>query len=172
MRRHGGFTLVELLAGIAIVAVLAVLIASAYKNILNSSGAARCVTNMRSLHASFAAYISDNDHWPQQPEFEPDEDEAYGEWWITTMHPYVQSDSIWICPTLQSFGRMNPSSNQMRINYTPTLFDAFRNRPYQWPNMPWLIEAGNAHGKGANVLFPDGSVRTYSDLLDSYQNAQ
>jgi prepilin-type processing-associated H-X9-DG protein len=36
--------------------------------------------------------------------------------------------------------------------------------PYKYPQ-PWLIEIGNMHGHGANICFPDGSIRTMNDVI-------
>ena len=167
LKTSSGFTLVEVLCSVAILAILMAMAVMSYDRILASSGQPRCLANMRSLHSAFSSYIDDKGYWPQQPMFGPNDEKGYGEWWINTMHPYVASDKVWLCPTIQA--AQAQTKKPMLIHYTPTVFDAFRNRPFQWSTMPWLIEVGNAHGNGVNVLFPDGSIRNFDSILSDWK---
>ncbi len=56
-----GFTLVELMASIIILTILAVLILSGIKNVQSSARSAACISNLRSLGVGFASYASEND---------------------------------------------------------------------------------------------------------------
>lgn len=166
------FTLIEIICSVAIIAILAALVTVSYRKVISASGGAKCISNMRSLHTSFTSYMSDNGRWPQQPDFDLTSENGqknYGEWWTTTMKPYVASQSAWQCPSSVQLVGLSGVVPTWMITYTPTIFDALPNRPYQWPNMPWLVEVGSPHPSGGNVLYPDGSVRGFGDIADTWK---
>lgn len=64
-RSQKGVTLVEMLVGIGIVAVLAVLIFPALTRGGEAAKAARCTSNLRQLAALFNVYVQDHGRFPQ-----------------------------------------------------------------------------------------------------------
>lgn len=60
-RRFSGFTLVELLAVITIVVILAALVFPATRTMLQASKNARCIGNLRTIGAGLHAYMADFD---------------------------------------------------------------------------------------------------------------
>jgi prepilin-type N-terminal cleavage/methylation domain-containing protein len=60
------FTLLELLAAVAIIGVLAALLAPALGRMRNAARDAGCRSNLRQLHAGFAGYITDNGKFPRR----------------------------------------------------------------------------------------------------------
>ncbi|MFP4104776.1 MAG: type II secretion system protein [Phycisphaerae bacterium] len=60
MKRQGGFTLVELLIVLAIVALLATLIIPTFSRVLNLAEQATCSGNMRSVHVAIVNYATCN----------------------------------------------------------------------------------------------------------------
>lgn len=58
---QSGFTLLELLAGIAILAVLSALLLPAVGKIRNSTDRTKCVSNLRTLGIAINLYATDND---------------------------------------------------------------------------------------------------------------
>lgn len=172
-RSHGsrpaGFTQIELLIAIAVIAVLATLVIVGWPRMLASSESARCMNNMRSLHTSLNSYVQDVGHWPQVPE-ELDvsaskDDKAYEDWWIEELKNFGATPQVWQCPTIRrTVSNKNPDGRP-KMCYTPTPFDRNPYTPYKWSTQPWLVEIGNVHGRGANLCFPDGSIRSISDVL-------
>ena len=163
--RQSGFTIVELVVVIGIMGVLATLVLTNYKGILMRVSKANCINNMRSLHVSFSSYVNDVGYWPQIPQQLAAGESEYEDWWISTMKPYTGSDKVWICPVLRAGRLSSPDGKLCRMHYIPTQFDANRISPTRWPRQPWLIEMGNAHGDGALVLFPDGSIQSLGQIL-------
>ena len=161
--------MIEVICAVAIIAILTALIFTASGKLLGLSSSARCVSNLKNLHVAFAAYVGDYGYWPQQPDFPVDDKINYGNWWRKTMYPYTQNNEVWLCPSIKTLDATTPEEERSLIHYTPTLFDAFRNRPYQWALQPWLTESGNPHSEGGNILFPDGSVRNSKELIDSWK---
>lgn len=164
-RRHSAFTLPELLAVIGILAILASLVIFNYGRIVGYVEKARCISNLRGLHACFSNYVSDNNGiWPQLPE-ELVQEAAYGDWWLAQMKPYGATEALWTCPTIRREQAGLPEDDRHKIHYTPTQFDAHPGRAFQWPTQPWFIEIGNAHGRGALIMFTNGSVREGDDFM-------
>jgi prepilin-type N-terminal cleavage/methylation domain-containing protein len=162
------FTLTELLVSIGIVAILAALAIQGYSKVTASVAKARCISNLRNLHVSFATYIQDNGYWPQQPDFSSAHSQEYQDWWLTTMDPYTKSREVWKCPLLKKFGAYGSGGKKLEIHYKPTRFDARPTTPYRWAKQPWLIEVSSIHGNGPLLLMPDGSVRSLTDLVPNF----
>ena len=159
------FTLIELTVAIAIVGILTSLVALNYKGVMMRVSKANCISNMRSLHVSFSSYVNDVGYWPQIPEQLVSGESDYEDWWIKTMEPYTGSEKVWLCPVLKAGHLSSADGKLLRMHYIPTQFDANRISPTRWPRQPWLIEMGNAHGDGALILFPDGSIQSLSQVL-------
>lgn len=157
--------MIELSVAIAIIGLLALLVASNYKGIMMKVAKAKCVGNMRSLHVAFSSYVNDVGYWPQIPEQLASGESDYEDWWINTMQPYTGSEKVWLCPVLTAGHLSSPDGKLLRMHYIPTQFDANRISPTRWPRQPWLIEMGDAHGDGALILFPDGSIQSLGQVL-------
>ncbi len=168
-RCSGGFTLIELLATIVIIGILTALVFGGFQVARDRIESARCIQNLRSLHVGFDSYVRDNASWPQL-EFtqNPAED---GREWREALAKYGCGGDVWLCPTHTRL--MDPEDVEAlpyRIDYMPTKFSPGVFTPYRWAKQPWLIEIGDFHGKGAHILFPDGSVRTLNDVVNTSRN--
>lgn len=158
-------TLVELLVGIVIFTLLAATLYAASGRILPTVDRVRCTSNLKSLHGIFAYYLDSNGHWPSQPRFTGRQQKEYERWWFETMESYGATRGHWTCPAIRRLIRHAPEEERPLIHYSPTMFDSFHNRPFQWSTMPWLVEIADAHGHGALVLFPDGSIRDFDQFM-------
>lgn len=162
--RLRAFSLLELLAAVSILAVVAALMVSVSDDVRARAEKANCMANLRALHVGFAAYIQDHKQWPQEPE-DGLPDAQFGRWWVDKMLPYTGDSKVWFCPTDL---RRDPSINDERnpqLSYTPAMFDQHHFTPYRWTKQPWAIEVGDFHGGGNLILFPDGSIRGSLDLM-------
>ncbi|MFV0337654.1 MAG: type II secretion system protein [Chthoniobacterales bacterium] len=159
------FTLVEMLVTLAIIIILSGLLIGNFEHLWNSVARARCTSNLRFLHGAFNSYTQDNNYWPQLPPDLPKIGRVYEQWWIDTMKPYGVGEEAWLCPSTKKQAAAAPEKERLLIHYSPTQFDAFRRRPYQWSAMPWLVEVGGPHPGGALMIFPDGSVRQINDFM-------
>jgi len=164
-RFSAGFTLIEIIVVIGILLILAVVSIAAYAPLLARAEAAACVSNMKSLQISLAAYMQDQGHWPQEPDL--GDQDAYEDWWILEMAPYGATEKMWRCPTIQRLVVGKSGDGRPKVHYTPTMFDAHLMTPYRYPNQPWLIENGDMHGNGGHLCFPDGSIRSMDEVLNS-----
>ncbi len=81
------------------------------------------------------------------------------------MKPYVDTEKAWKCPSVERLISKRRPDGRPKMHYTPSMFDPAPNAPYRWSTQPWLVEIGNMHGRGANILFPDGSIRPMDDVV-------
>jgi len=167
-RASSGFTLVEIAAIVVIVTVLATLVFHVSKRLPTMADQATCASKMRNLHGALAAYTIENDHWPQQPPFGRGEEAEMDQWWLRTLAPYgMDHESAWQCPGIKRIGsvRETGTGDEPFIHYMPSLFDPRPTTPFRWQWQPWAVEIADVHGRGAHMLFPDGSIRTQADLF-------
>jgi len=160
-----GFTVIELMLVVVLVAILITLVAPVSDKVRARAEAARCAANLRALHAALGAYVSQNGHWPQPPKgLDARQTTA---WWITELQPMGMTRQAWLCPaierSLDESGQ--PADQRPEAHYGVTGFDAKQFTPYRWPKQPWAIEMGSMHGRGNLMLFPDGSIRSLNDVI-------
>jgi type II secretory pathway pseudopilin PulG len=167
-RRHlqrAAFTLVELIAAILLVLILAVLLVPNYQPIVTSAQGIICASQMRSIRVALDGYLQDHKMvWPQGP---APQEPGWAQFWLSTLEPYDIPERTWQCPTIRGMiatGRA-PLDPNLKLHYVPTMFDATPNIAYRWSTQPWLIEMADAHGKGPLICFPDGSVKPFSKVL-------
>ncbi len=165
-RKPSGLTVLELLAVITIVIILALLLSGVLSRLPGAADRARCTQNLKNLYVGLSAYIDTNGHWPKQPDFSPDEQEKYEDFWIETLKPYGISEDVWKCPGITRLGKIKADGTSPRIHYSPTMFDQKPTTPRKWPTMPWVVEIGNAHGRGSLIILPDGSVHDYDTYVE------
>lgn len=156
----GAFTLLELMAVVCILAIFAVIFVPDMSRLLERAGEARCAANMRNITVALHAYLPDHGQvWPQGPT--PEAGAAWEDFWLATLEPYGINSSTWKCPTIAS----KSGADGSRVHYTPTMFPPTPNIANRWATQPWLLERANAHGHGALICFPDGSVKSFDKVL-------
>jgi type II secretory pathway pseudopilin PulG len=156
--REFGLTIIEMLAVVCLLAILATMIFAGYPRLIASAQKTKCMSNLRGLHHTFSSYLTDVGTWPQVPDFENSENDAYEKWWIDLMLKHGVTREMWICPTIRRAQASLPVSERSFMHYTPTEFDENPITPRRWSSMPWFIEIANAHGQGALIIFADGSI--------------
>ncbi len=158
------FTLLEILAAITIISILLLLIAPNYQTLVAKAQETICASNMRSIRLALGNYLDDHQSvWPQAPE--SDDEKEISAFWLAALAPYDISERTWRCPTLASLMKSGNKKEDFIIHYVPTSFDATPNIANRWATQPWLIEIGDAHGKGPLICFPDGSVKPLTKVL-------
>ena len=122
----------ELLVAVGIIAILAGIVFKGASYLRDRAEGVRCVTNMRSLQVSLAAYVQDKGHWPQEPEetWNSDNPDAYEDWWLTELEPYEAPEEVWRCPSVQRLVVSKSKNGRPKIHYTPTMFDENPYTPY------------------------------------------
>jgi len=160
------FTLLEVLAAVFILLILAALLVPNLGTIKDRARETQCIANMRSIHLGLSSYLSDHGRiWPQGPS--PANESPWAAFWLETLAPYHVTPETWRCPGITSLIKNETSSPSQNppLHYLPTVFDAQPGTAYRWPGQPWLIERANAHGRGVLICFPDGSVKPLAKVL-------
>jgi prepilin-type N-terminal cleavage/methylation domain-containing protein len=156
------FTIVEVMAALLIVAILAVLLVPNYSYFLAKAEEVVCVSRMRNVHAGLTLYLEDRKFiWPQGPR---PEERGWAEFWVSTLEPFGVPRKHWECPTIRKMARQQ-GEKEFTLHYVPTLFPDTPRIAYRWATQPWLIEIADAHGRGPLICFPDGAIKPFSKVL-------
>lgn len=160
--QRAAFTLVELLAVLTIIAVLASVIFVLSMSVRKKAERVQCGENLKTLHMALSNYLTDHQRWPQVGKIE--DEEAYWQAWGEKLNDYNLPDSVWMCPTHK---RVTKDEFLRFSSYHPMPFDGSSVYvPHFWPNMPWVMEIGDNHGKGPLMVMPDGSIQTAEYSVD------
>ena len=106
MKRRGGFTLVELLVVISIIALLMSILMPALARVRKQAKSVMCQANMKQWGLVFSMYTSDNDgyfmdgsvpinsgyYWPGG------NGGGMGSWWFLPLEPYYKEHALRLCP--------------------------------------------------------------------------
>ena len=161
------FTLLELLAVMILIAILATMLLPLLSQIQNRIEKVGCMNNLRSLHVAANLYLQQNGKWPQiDPQLLKSTTHEYDVEWIQALTPFGGPRASWICPTVQRQLR-GPDYTQpkfTRIDYLATPFDDKPNTPLKWSSQPWFVEKGDVHGNGNLLIFPDGSISELKNM--------
>ena len=163
-----GFTLLEVLTVVLVIAILAALIFSGIQSAEERAAKVRCMMNLRNLAVAADLYVQNQGHWPQiDTNLLADDYPEFCRQWIAAFQPYGISQVNWICPGAQkqAGGPDLTDPENMRLDYTPMPFDDKPRTPYRWPTQPWFIEKNSIHGNGNLIMFTNGSIREALDLI-------
>lgn len=137
--RRAGFTLIEMLVVIAIIAVLAAMLFPVFARARAKARSTRCVANLKQIGNALMMYCDDYDEcspwaidcadqnapeiWAGFPQYQA---------WIPYMprlkdalDPYIKNAEIWHCPSDTGYDTLEDSG--ISLNGRPTGFDAFGN---------------------------------------------
>ena len=183
IRRHArgaGFTLVELLVAIAIIAVLGAMLYPVMARAREQARKTSCVSNLRQLGQGLEMYRQDHDGWwpfenspaPHECVCSPFNARAIS----TTIYPaYVPDKRVFRCPS----SRRHPLEVHWpdRWNYNGRLSHTLTDGSYiddeaalrlvwdlNWGAVPWppdytTVEVYQNHAYGFNTVFADTHVR-------------
>ena len=157
--------MIELIIVIAIIATLVAVGTTVSGRMKAAAEETTCTSNMRSLHVGFAAYIHDNDEWPQRDEnaLTNRDQESSWEFWIKSLEPYKIDQKTWRCPTewKQHVSVLDEDQYpEYWSSYIPTPFEGGSSMPFKWSTQPWIAERGDFHGNGVKLMMPNGNIRT------------
>ena len=173
--RKTGFTLIEVLVVIAIIAILAAILFPVFAQAREKARQTSCLSNLKQLGTAFNLYVDDWDE-TVMPIFNNDRsvglnDNSYPRYhyytelpisgvnnfpgWMDSLFPYVKNVNLYHCPT-QTKGVSGYSMN-WALSFTPnaarTYFDwNFRN-----------ISLAQIKETAKTVLFADGYTQTLSN---------
>ena len=125
-----GFTLVELLLVIAIIAILASLLLPALGYAKESARSVACMNNLRQLGVADSLYATDNDD--NYPAFRKCCDASVGDMTTGTLQPYLENKNVYLCLT----DKIELSSRKLRPNTNTggggSRFNRFAPRNYSY----------------------------------------
>ena len=155
--RSPGFTVLELLAVVVILGVLATLAVPMFETIRPRVERVVCMNNLKNLRVVFGDYAING--WPQLPEGTALGSMEEQRWWLEkTKKELGLSERSWQCPTIRRMFSNEPERERPLIHYLPTPFSEEPNKANQWPKMPWFIEIGDAHGEGNLLIRQNGTL--------------
>ncbi len=165
-RRAAAFTLLELMTCVIVVAILIVMLVPVYSQIVRRTERTSCMSNLKGLYVASELYVQEHHRWPQVATKGVDP-KVVASSWIGTLQPYGLTQPNWICPTMQKLLQAPDLGDPLntRIDYMATPFDRNPMTPKRWSTQPWFIEAGDVHGNGNLVIFPDGHVQEIGEFL-------
>ena len=156
---HLGFTLLELLIVITILAVFVGISIPSYNYLVRKAEATKCMQRMKGIWTGMNAYMADHKQWPQRPEGMAGSEEKLWKWWYETLEPYDVSKELWLCPTeAKDLALTGRDEDEYTSSYVPANFDGREFTPFRW-DQPWLLERADFHGQGNNILMSDGTVK-------------
>jgi prepilin-type N-terminal cleavage/methylation domain-containing protein/prepilin-type processing-associated H-X9-DG protein len=95
-----GFTLVELLVVLAIIAILAAILFPVFAQVREKGRQTACLSNVRQMAAGLMMYVQDYDEiYPPVVSINPGETYYYQVSWMNRMQPYVRNLALFICPS-------------------------------------------------------------------------
>ena len=166
-RHHrSGFTLLEVIAASAILAILALVLLPNARDFIFRAGEVGCIANMRAVTVGLHAYVQDHQQvWPQGPSL--NDEEPWELFWLSVLKPYSIESKTWQCPAFNSAlaAKGVPVGERPKIHYVPTMFPATPGIATRWATQPWLIERSSVHKKGPHICWPDGSVKSFDKVL-------
>ncbi len=91
--RCSGFTLIEVLVVIAVIAILAAILFPTFARARENARRSSCQSNLHQIGLGFAQYTKDyDDHYPLGLQAD------WNNGWPTTVQPYIQSVEVFRCP--------------------------------------------------------------------------
>ncbi len=119
------------------------------------------MNNLKNLRVAFGEYAISG--WPQIPEGIELGSLEEQRWWLEkTEKDLGLSEKSWQCPTIRRMFAKETEKERPLIHYLPTPFSPEPNKANQWPEMPWFIEIGDAHGEGNLLVRQNGTVEPAS----------
>ena len=111
MTKRAGFTLIEILVVIAIIAILAAVLFPVFARAKDAAKRASCLSNMRQVGYAMTMYLSDSDdRMPDRRDLKvslgykpwtswPPSDPRTG-WAAVVLEPFAREKDIWSCPAI------------------------------------------------------------------------
>jgi len=191
-RRHGAFTLVELLVVVAIIALLASILFPAFQLVRDKARAASCQSNMKQIGLGLIQYCQDYDEGLVFPYYGqnartsgPSQDLYSGYMWMDAIYPYVKGAGIFDCPSMAwdkittdnaPFQYSDPAGPGIRGTYMKYVGSYAINATYQryansvgYATLPptTSVPLYNMDGSTINSNLPSGSSSGYVAVLPS-----
>jgi prepilin-type processing-associated H-X9-DG protein/prepilin-type N-terminal cleavage/methylation domain-containing protein len=151
-----GFSLVELLVSLAIVALLGAIATAAGKSVIESSQSAKCLSNLRTLGLAAMGYASDNGM-----KLPMTSHSGASAQWKETLKPYSSGDVEFRCPADKArpaYGQSSPRPSSYAVN------DLLTPHPCQAPHLDYS-HLSKISTPSKTIYFAELSDINFSDHL-------
>jgi len=164
-RANRGFTLMELLVVVAIIAILAAILFPVLAQAREKARQTICLSNMQQLARAQSMYLQDwDEHLPQWWEYGPPRPEPY-DWftfWTEYFQPYLHNSGVFHCPSF-TWGPEGPDLGEKLADYSLFTWgpsgEGMPDDPYwRWAGPPLTLAQVNRPSETFNLM--DGSTTT------------
>ena len=143
-----GFTLIEILVVIAIIALLAAILFPVFGRARENARRSACQSNLKQIGLALSQYVDDNDGY--MPFFN----------YNTLIAPYVKNTQIFVCPDDSTGGTLSYADNEIAYNVS-----------WNCPGPPFSrTGATNICGTTGTVVVNSASMVSPSTLIEIAEN--
>ncbi len=151
--KHGGFSLIELLSVLSIIAVLSTILFPVFSRVRENARRTSCLSNLKQIGTGLMQYIQDNDEQNTKAWYGVDSQASTAEGsvpnqykWMDAIFPYVKSEQLFDCPShpqpyiSTSFGPYRFRTGKkwgsygVNVTYYPTTSSTVFYNPFQSPH--------------------------------------
>lgn len=159
-QNRGGFTLLELLIVIAIIAVLGGIAYPIGTSMLGKSREAACLGNLRSIGTGLQLYLQDNNQKLPVLSLARSAETSEVPVLETVLRPYLKSDETFKCPAdHEEFAKTGSSyswnTTQNGVHISKVSFFGDESKPEA---VPLVFDKEGWHPGGTNFLYADSSA--------------
>ena len=158
-RRPGGFTLLDLLVAVGVIAILSALVLTGLARARTAAQSMRCMANLHGIGVAFSMYSGENDYRYPTPL-------SSGRSWESLLEPYARNPLLFNCPADEEIYPAVGSSYDWRDTLDPntTLVGRRLTEPTRSDTVLAFESLPGWHrAHHMNALFVNGSVLEMSD---------
>lgn len=165
---RSGFSLIELVAAVAILIILAGVLIPAVGNQMSKSRTARVEADLDTVAKAFNAFFIDTGTWPSNGTFNPNQNVSQELTQLPCLYNNVQNLTGWSGPYLNEGYKVDNAT--MHIAIAGSGPNGGLRDPWGNNYMIYYVSKASANGNGAIMIFsrgPDGTMNTSTTNIRS-----
>jgi len=134
-----GFTLIEILTVLAIIAILSAMLFSVFSRVRANGHSAVCQNNLRQIYFALRQYTDDNDgNFPLYKNLD-------GDSWVSSLEVYIKEDQVFKCPSVPFLeSDFSAEGRAYMSEKTTYYYNKWRLNVFKYPGFPTKgIKANN-----------------------------